>query len=149
MAQVKGSLEMNGPPTPSLRSSMKESAKSSSKMKRSRQPSFSSSSNVNVASQRYMKGLAAGTMMGEIQTLGDSGRRKLLHHSGRVKAERKMIETFNTLDYHHDKQNSSIKDPVQDNDDAVSVRSRRSSKSGAVLVSCSPGRYSLGRFIED
>ncbi len=110
MTHMKGGSDINGPATPSLRSSLKESAKSSSKMKRSRQPSFSSSSNVNVASQRYMKGLAAGTMMGEIQTIGDSGRRKLLHHTGRVKAERKMIETFNSLDSNHERKNSSVKE---------------------------------------
>lgn len=63
-----------------------------------------------------------------------------------------MIETFNTLDYHHEKQNSTTKEAVVDNDDAKSVRSTRShqsTKSGAVRVSCSPGRYSLSRFIED
>jgi len=78
VSRMKVTSEVHGPGTPSVRSSMKESAKSSSKMKRSRQPSFSTSSHVNVASQRHMKGLATGTMMGEIQTLGEDGRRQLL-----------------------------------------------------------------------
>lgn len=63
-----------------------------------------------------------------------------------------MIDTFNNLDYHHERQNSPTREAVAANDDAKSVRSTRShqsTKSGAVRVSCSPGRYSLSRFIED
>lgn len=70
-------------------------------------------------------------------------RREMAHHKQRARAESKMIETFETVDNKFASANNNISD-------TASVRSTRSSAARmGNLVACSPGRYSVGRFIED
>ena len=65
----------------------------------------------------------------------------MLHHHKRAKVEAKMIETFEAVD------TKFAQAAVTDNVSVKSNRSTRSTRSNFITVS--PGRYSLGRFIED
>lgn len=65
----------------------------------------------------------------------------MAHHKERARAESKMIDTFETVDNQFHQANNS---------DTASVRSTRSSQARfGTMVACSPGRYSVGRFLED
>jgi hypothetical protein len=72
--------------------------------------------------------------------------RQLLHHTERARIDREIIETFNTVDYEHIKARKEISNEVQ-GQPPTTASSRSLSVDQA--LKCTPGRYSVGRFLED